>query len=59
MTSFIYDPAKDSLNQAKHGLSLALAGELEWGMLECKPDTRRDYAEPRQIGQAIAGDRVY
>lgn len=59
MTRIAYDPAKDSSNQAKHGLSLALATELEWDTLECKPDTRRDYGELRQIGYAIAGDRLY
>jgi uncharacterized DUF497 family protein len=32
---------------------------MEWDTLECKPDTRRDYGEPRQIGYAIAGDRLY
>lgn len=59
MTRITYDPAKDSSNQAKHGLSLALADGLEWDTLECKPDTRRDYGEPRQLGYAIAGDRLY
>ena len=59
MTRITYDPAKDSSNQAKHDLSLALAAGLEWDTLECKPDTRRDYGEQRQIGYAIAGDRLY
>jgi uncharacterized DUF497 family protein len=36
-----------------------MAESLEWDTLECKPDTRRDYGEPRQIGYAIAGDRLY
>jgi uncharacterized DUF497 family protein len=40
-------------------LSLALATELEWDTLECKPDTCRDYGELRQLGYAIAGDRLY
>lgn len=59
MTTITFDPAKDATNQAKHGVSLALAAVLEWDTLECKPDTRRDYGEPRQIGYAIAGDRLY
>ena len=54
-----FDPAKDMANLAKHGLSLALADELEWDTLECKLDTRREYGEPRQIGYAIADDRLY
>ncbi len=54
-----FDPSKDANNLAKHRLSLGMANELEWGTLECKPDTRRDYGEQRQIGYAIAGDRLY
>ena len=54
-----FDPAKDAANLAKHGLSLAMADELEWSTLDCKSDTRREYGEPRQIGYAIAGDRLY
>jgi len=56
---FTFDPHKDVVNLAKHGLSLGMAKELEWDTLECKPDTRHDYGEPRQIGYAIAGDRLY
>ncbi len=59
MTRISFDPAKDLSNQSKHGLSLALAEGLEWDTLECKPDTRRDYGELRQLGYAIAGDRLY
>jgi uncharacterized DUF497 family protein len=59
MARIIYDPAKDLSNLAKHGLSLALAAELEWDGLECQPDTRRDYGEDRQLGYAIAGNRLY
>jgi uncharacterized DUF497 family protein len=54
-----YDPHKDAANLAKHGVSLGMADELEWDTLDCKPDTRREYGEPRQIGYAIAGDRLY
>ena len=59
MTIITYDPVKDLSNQSKHGLSLALAEGLEWDTLECKLDTRRDYGELRQLGYAIAGDRLY
>lgn len=59
MKTITYDPAKDTLNQLKHGVSLALANGLEWDTLLCKPDTRRNYGEPRQIGYAVAGDRLY
>ena len=54
-----FDPKKDAANVAKHGVSLAMADDLEWDTLECKQDTRREYGEPRQIGYAIAGNRLY
>ena len=54
-----FDPPKDAKNLAKHGVSLGMAESLDWATLECKPDTRRDYGEPRQIGFAIAGDRLF
>lgn len=54
-----FDPAKDAINVAKHGVSLALAGELEWEALLTWPDTRRDYGEPRMVGLAPWGTRLY
>ena len=54
-----FDAHKDAANLAKHGVSLAVADELDWDTLECKSDTRRDYGEPRQIGYAVADDRLY
>ncbi len=59
MQRIAFDPGKDASNQAKHGVSLALANRLEWDTLLCKPDTRRDYGEARQIGYAIAGERLF
>ena len=54
-----FDPLKDTVNRAKHGVSLGMAGELDWTSLQCKPDTRHDYGEPRQIGYVIAENRLY
>ena len=59
MQRIAFDPGKDASNQAKHGVSLALANRQEWDTLLCKPDTRRDYGEARQIGYAIAGERLF
>ena len=56
----IFDPAKDVLNIKNHGLSLALARELEWDLLLCREDdTRHDYYEQRMIGFAPIGPVVY
>ncbi len=54
-----FDPLKDAANMAKHGVSLGMTDELEWDTLDCKRDTCREYGEPRQIGYAIAGGRLY
>ncbi len=54
-----YDLAKDAANQAKHGVSLALASELEWGTALIWPDERRQYSEARQSALAVLGERVY
>ena len=43
----------------KHGVSLALASELEWDGLMAQPDTRHDYSELRMIGYAPIGTRVF
>jgi len=54
-----FDSAKDSSNQAKHGISLSLAETLEWSLALVKQDTRKAYGETRLIGYAPIGARVY
>ena len=45
--NFTFDPAKDEINVAKHGVSLALTAEFEWDTAVVWPDTRKDYGEAR------------
>jgi uncharacterized protein len=47
-----FDPAKDASNQAKHGVSLALAAKLEWDDALVWVDTRYEYGELRMIALA-------
>ena len=47
-----FDPHKDALNQDKHGVSLALAGELEWESALVWIDDRFEYRELRMIALA-------
>ncbi len=54
-----FDPAKDIINIATHGVSLLQANRLEWDALLAIEDTRRDYGELRMIGFAPIGKRVY
>jgi len=44
-----FDPVKDAGNRAKHSVSLALAGELDWDAALVWVDDRFDYAEMRMI----------
>jgi hypothetical protein len=54
-----FDPAKDAINRAKHGVSLSEAADLDWDRVLAKMDTRADYGEPRQIGYGPIGRRLY
>ena len=54
-----FDPAKDASNSRKHGVSLAMAAELNWSAAQVEVDERFDYEEDRFIGYAPLGDRVY
>lgn len=54
-----FDPAKDAANLAKHGLSLALAAQLEWESAVTWLDVRRVYGEPRQCGIGYIGLRLF
>ena len=44
-----FDPAKDAANQTKHGVSLALADELDWDAALVWVDNRFEYGEMRLI----------
>lgn len=54
-----FAPAKDSSNQAKHGVSLVLAAELDWDAALVWIDDRFDYAELRMIALAPKSRIVY
>lgn len=54
-----FDPTKDKTNIAKHGVSLALAAQLDWSDVLSYVDDRRDYSEVREVGFGVIGDRLY
>jgi uncharacterized DUF497 family protein len=54
-----FDPAKDAQNRSKHGLSLALAAELDWDEALVWIDTRFAYDEPRMIALAPKFNTLY
>ncbi|MBF0175433.1 MAG: BrnT family toxin [Magnetococcales bacterium] len=54
-----FDSAKDRVNRMKHGESLRGAIDLDWERLLATSDYRHDYGEPRQVGYAPKGNRLY
>ena len=56
---FNFDSNKDAINLAKHQLSLADAGNLDWKAALIWVDNRQDYGEIRQIGLVPMNQRLY
>jgi uncharacterized DUF497 family protein len=54
-----FDPTKDKLNLASHGLSLAFAKQLAWDEALVWVDERFEYDELRMIGLVPEGSRLY
>jgi uncharacterized protein len=54
-----FDPAKETANQAKHGVSLALAAELDWDAALAWIDSRFGYNEIRMIALAPKSAILY
>lgn len=54
-----FDSAKDASNQAKHGISLALAQALDWDAALVWIDERYEYSELRMIALAPETNVLY
>lgn len=54
-----FDSAKDAANKAKHGVSLAFAGELDWDAALAWIDDRFEYDELRMIALAPKTEILY
>lgn len=54
-----FDPVKDSANQAKHGVSLATAGLIDWETALVRQDSRKDYGEDRFQALGTVDGRLY
>ena len=54
-----FDPAKDSTNQTKHGVSLSLAEELDWEAALLWVDDRFENDELRMIALAPKTEILY
>ena len=53
------DPVKNATNQDKHGLSLAMAGQLDWESALVWLDERFEYGEKRMIAFAPGSGILY
>ena len=54
-----FDAAKDAANREKHGVSLVLAGELDWEAALVWVDERFEYNEIRMIALAPRTGTLY
>ena len=54
-----FDPAKDAANQAKHGVSLSMASDLDWEAALVWVDGRFEYGESRMIALAPRTEILY
>ena len=54
-----FDPAKDAANVAKHGVSRAMAAEMEWETTVVWEDLRKNYGESRMTGIGYIGLRLF
>ena len=54
-----FDPAKDASNLAKHGVSLAVALELDWDAALVCVDDRFEYRELRMVALAPKTETLF
>jgi uncharacterized DUF497 family protein len=54
-----FDPAKDALNQQKHGLSLANAALMSFDKAYVVPDERRAYGETGYQAYGLLAGRLH
>ena len=56
---YVFEPAKDEGNRAKHGVSLALAEVLFAGPQATVADDRFDYGEVRKVAFGLINGRLF
>lgn len=56
---FEWDATKDSINIAKHRISLGGAARLDWLKAKVAPDLHKNYGEVRELAYARIGTRLY
>ncbi len=56
---YVFDPVKEAVNRAKHGVSLALAEVLFAGPHVSMIDDRFDYGEVRELAFGLINGRFF
>ena len=54
-----FDPAKDEINRAKHGVSLEAANGFDWDTALEREDDRFDYGEVRFVAIGLIDARLF
>jgi uncharacterized DUF497 family protein len=54
-----FDPVKDEINRAKHGISLEAATDFDWDTAFEREDDRFDYGEVRFVAIGLIGACLY
>ncbi len=54
-----FDPGKDEINRAKHGISLQAATGFDWDTALEREDDRFDYGEARFVAIGMIDVRLY
>ena len=54
-----FDPAKDTINRAKHGISLEAAADFDWDTALEREDDRFDYGEVRFVAIGHIDGRLH
>jgi uncharacterized DUF497 family protein len=54
-----FDPAKDEVNRAKHGMSLQAAVDFDWDTAIEREDDRFDYGEVRFVAIGLIDSRLH
>jgi uncharacterized protein len=54
-----FDPAKDNINRAKHGVSLLATASFDWDTALEREDDRFDYGEVRFVAIGQIESRLY
>ena len=54
-----FDPSKEAVNQAKHGVTFVAAEDFDWSTALVAEDLRKNYGEQRFVALGKIGRRVH